>query len=315
MDVLLNFCEPPGFGYRDVRRFRLVLTPRVANGEAGMAEFARPLRLKVVLPNGTSERWTMDGSSTLGDLVEKIGEKKPLRLVVAGKPLMGAPSESLVKLGVASGDAIRVFHATPGQASSVREGKMVRRVVPADNSCLFAAVGFLVAPEKTDAAPRLRRVVADAVRSDPDFWTTAMLGKAPDEYAANILKPEAWGGSIELTILSSFFETQFVAVDIINLTIHEHPAEATWPQRAFLLWDGIHYDPLIRDDDVTTFPPSDSRALEAAMDLAKEANASRQFVDVQKFALRCLVCGTGLEGQAAAMLHAQTTGHTNFGQT
>ena len=54
--------------------------------------------------------------------------------------------------------------------------------------------------------------------------------------------------------------------------------------------------------------------LQQAAELAKEANSSRQFTDVQKFTLKCADCDVMLSGQVAATHHAKETGHTNFGE-
>lgn len=54
--------------------------------------------------------------------------------------------------------------------------------------------------------------------------------------------------------------------------------------------------------------------MQQAEQLAKEANASRQFTDVNKFTLRCMVCDSMLKGQVEAQQHAKSTGHANFGE-
>ena len=41
---------------------------------------------------------------------------------------------------------------------------------------------------------------------------------------------------------------------------------------------------------------------------------ARQYTDVAKFSLKCLACGTGLQGQSEAQRHAMETGHINFGE-
>jgi ubiquitin thioesterase OTU1 len=81
----------------------------------------------------------------------------------------------------------------------------LRRVVPADNSCLFRAVAYLLHPEAvvlgctaaqvpTPLASSLRTVVANTVLSDSDTYSEAMLGKSPKDYAQWIQKSESWGG-------------------------------------------------------------------------------------------------------------------------
>lgn len=59
---------------------------------------------------------------------------------------------------------------------SLRDGSAVaRRVVDADNSCLFASVGYVMEGTRA-AAPRLRALVAKAVASDPETYSEAFLG-------------------------------------------------------------------------------------------------------------------------------------------
>ena len=59
---------------------------------------------------------------------------------------------------------------------SLRDGSAVaRRVVDADNSCLFASVGYVMEGTRA-AAPKLRALVAKAVVSDPATYSEAFLG-------------------------------------------------------------------------------------------------------------------------------------------
>ena len=78
-------------------------------------------------------------------------------------------------------------------AASAADGeRLVRRVVIADNSCLFVAVahalsGFVGRRERADG---LRRVVADAILADGERYSEAVLGKAPHDYVEWILRSE-----------------------------------------------------------------------------------------------------------------------------
>lgn len=54
--------------------------------------------------------------------------------------------------------------------------------------------------------------------------------------------------------------------------------------------------------------------LQEAKLLAHEAKSSRQFTDVNKFTLKCMVCNILLKGQVEAQSHAKSTGHANFGE-
>ena len=47
-----------------------------------------------------------------------------------------------------------------------------------------------------------RRVIAEAVKKDPEQYNEAFLGKSNAEYQRWILDSQKWGGAIELSILS-----------------------------------------------------------------------------------------------------------------
>lgn len=80
----------------------------------------------------------------------------------------------------------------------------MRRVIKADNSCLFNAVAYNL--ERTrSAASRLRRVVKDTVEADPVTFNDGLLGKANNDYQNWIMNMDHWGGPIELVILAKYF--------------------------------------------------------------------------------------------------------------
>lgn len=62
------------------------------------------------------------------------------------------------------------------------------------------------------------------------------------------------------------------------------------------------------------FPIEDESIYFQAEQLAKEAQSSRQYTDVDKFTLKCNQCDINLIGQSEAQQHAKSTGHTNFGE-
>ena len=59
---------------------------------------------------------------------------------------------------------------------------MTRRVVDADNSCLFNAIGYCMEKDRK-LGTKLRKIIADCVRNRPDVYTEATLGKTPTEYS------------------------------------------------------------------------------------------------------------------------------------
>lgn len=64
----------------------------------------------------------------------------------------------------------------------------------------------------------------------------------------------------------------------------------------------------------TIFSTLDDRILQEAEQIAVQAKSSRQYTDMNKFTIRCLVCDILLAGQAELLSHAKETGHSNFGE-
>lgn len=208
---------------------------------------------------------------------------------------------------------------------------LARRVVAANNSCLFAAVGLLVRGTR-DVAPDLRGVVADAVLADPATFTAAVLEKEPPDYATWVRRPTSWGGAIELSILAAWAGVELAAGDIATRRVDTYGSGRGYARVGFLLYDGLHYDAAC----VTRAGPrarsgagpvgeeaGDERTLAVgsptadAADAAFEAllagfHAARAFTDTARFTLRCGVCGAGVAGEKEAVVHARETGHANF---
>ena len=199
----------------------------------------------------------------------------------------------------------------------------VRVVIDSDNSCLFNAVGYSMRRSLLEA-PALRKVIADVVSGDEFTYNEGFLGKPNAEYCAWIQDPKHWGGAVELSILAKHFGREIAAYDIQTERCDVYGQGEAYEERIMLLYDGLHYDALAlnapgggRGDDVTVVPsrgPAAEAADAKARALVAEAHAARQFTDVANFALRCLVCQTGLKGEKEAVEHAKATGHQNFGE-
>jgi len=192
----------------------------------------------------------------------------------------------------------------------------VRRVIPADNSCLFNAVARALEGGAMDRAQQLRETVAALVLSDPVRWTEAELdGRSPDDYADWIQDDQHWGGGIELAVLSEHYGTEIAAFDCQSGRVDIFGQGRGYRQRAMLIYDGIHYDLLVKQLfdgapstlDVTLFDVADEDAVAKAKAVAEEAKQKRQFTDVAGFTLRCNVCQKGLVGMQQAQEHAKQT--------
>ncbi|CAH4035617.1 ubiquitin thioesterase OTU1 [Pieris brassicae] len=200
-----------------------------------------------------------------------------------------------------------------------RPGILMKKVVPSDNSCLFTSIGFVLNGNvDTTVHTLMRQIIGMEVAGDQETYNEAMLGKPNAEYCAWIQQPSSWGGAIEVAILSRFYGIEMAVVDTLNAIINRFGEDKNYGQRVFLLFDGVHYDPLYLEQSdggiQTVFPAEDMDIYKEAEQLAKEAKSSRQFTDLNKFTLKCMICQKLLTGQVEAQKHAKETMHTNFGE-
>jgi len=183
-----------------------------------------------------------------------------------------------------------------------------------------------------DRASSLRELVAAILFSTPDRFSEAELGMPLEVYCDKIMG-ESWGGGIDLAVLSEHFSTEFA---VFNIQTQRSAAQRSeqifgqgqgYKQRVLLIFDGTHYDLLVKQPfegaptalDVRIFEVTDDIVLQMARELCLEANRQKQFTDLAKFKLRCLVCQKGLVGEADAQAHAQETAksgapHINFAE-
>lgn len=208
----------------------------------------------------------------------------------------------------------------PALPSSSNDGVVVRKVIPADNNCLFAAIIHVLQLPMMPQA--LREVVKQRVLDDPVEYNEGVLGMPADKYVAWITNKDHWGGEIEIAILSKHFQKQIAAFDIVSQQCLRYGESEGYAEMVALLYDGVHYDAMImlpfagapEEFATTQFASSDERVIALAKELQAEAHRQRQFTDTAKFTLRCLVCQAGLVGERGAQEHAKSTGHTNFSE-
>ena len=88
---------------------------------------------------------------------------------------------------------------------------LVLRIMPDDNSCLFRAfnTAFFGA---MDNVTELRSIIAQNIQANPDTYSAVVLDQQPDEYCRWIQTEDAWGGAIELDILSKHFDVEISSV-------------------------------------------------------------------------------------------------------
>jgi hypothetical protein len=206
-----------------------------------------------------------------------------------------------------------------GTKQRAETDQMVRHVVPADNSCLFASVGYLVDKHhRMDQAPALRRQVATFIQHDPDNFSDGILGMPVKQYQAWIVDKDHWGGAIECAVFALLFKLEVVAIDVksgVPMTFGEGKG---YSNRIYLLYDGIHYDAIhkrLRGGTIVTILPSnDHESYTNALKIASELRKAHEYTDMNSFTLKCLVCAQGLTGEKDARDHASKTGHINFSE-
>ncbi|XP_072419735.1 ubiquitin thioesterase OTU1 isoform X1 [Chiloscyllium punctatum] len=301
------------------------------------------LRLRCKAKNGTHLMQGLTSVSNVQELKDKVEELTGIPSALQ-KIMVGFPPSSLdLRNGelplkdcpIKSGDTliveeerdtlkIKVSVSNFSAKSSDKDTfpHLIRHVVPADNSCLFTSIHYVVEGGvcEPSCAPEMRNLIAQIVASDPDSYTEAVLGKSNGDYCNWIRQEDTWGGAIEISLLSKFYQCEMCVVDTQTVRIDRFGEDVGYTKRVLLIYDGIHYDPLERQFEDPETPPqtifstADDVVLAQALELADEARRKRQFTDLNRFTLRCVVCQKGLVGQVEARDHAKETGHTNFGE-
>jgi len=281
---------------------------------------------------GGGQRKVLNGltsTSRLSELVEAIstltGVPPHKQRVMSGFPPkeldMSDAEKVIQEMAIRSGDTLIIEENkdTPQViAEQPRKQQLVRKVVPADNSCLFASVSFVMLSGNTEFANDLRQLAATCISDDPVTYCEAFLGKSNAEYCSWLSGADHWGGAIELNVFARYYQTEIDVADVQSGRLDRFGEDANYGNRVFLLYDGIHYDPLGLESNgeiiQTVFPCSAYNFQVEALALAEECKKQRQYTDLAGFSLRCLVCNTPLKGQTQAQEHAKATGHTNFGE-
>jgi ubiquitin thioesterase OTU1 len=195
---------------------------------------------------------------------------------------------------------------------------MIRREMPADNSCLFHAIAYALENDK-DKATYLRHVVAEYIFFNQDKYKPPLIEMPASQYSEWILKNTSWGGSIELEILSNHYAVQICVVDVGNLNMQIFGQDKDYAARIYLLFYGDHYDLLVRNitdeeelmKDSCIFHEKDRYAYEGAIWVATNLNSQNEFKD-NGSPMDCKLCGKNLKGRQEVMEHVYQTGHRDI---
>ena len=213
---------------------------------------------------------------------------------------------------------------TPEIPIPSHDGTIVLRVMPDDNSCLFRALSTAVLGSGLDSVTELRSMVAQSIQAQPELYSEVVLQKSPDAYCRWIQSSDAWGGGIEMGILSQAFDVEICSVNVQDLRVDRFNEGAA--RRCILVYSGIHYDTIAIstsnpskfnatlevENDVKIFDAKDNLILDKAKDLCRILQKKHYYTDTSKFSIKCLVCGWKGKGEKDATQHAIDTNHYNF---
>lgn len=198
---------------------------------------------------------------------------------------------------------------------------MILRIMPDDNSCLFRAFSTAFFGTGIDSMHELRSIIAQNIQSNPDTYSAVVLEKEPDDYCKWIQTEDAWGGAIELNILSRHFDVEICSIDVQTLRVDRFNEGR--PSRCILVYSGIHYDTIALSPSIEYAPPefdtkvfsaTESILLIGAIELCRILQSKHYYTDTAAFNVRCNVCGTVSVGEKGATEHAKETGHYDFGE-
>ncbi|CEJ00755.1 hypothetical protein RMCBS344292_14803 [Rhizopus microsporus] len=301
------------------------------------------MRLRIRHANGIATLNNVSNEQTVAELKQQILQTLQLSStygiqISGGYPPKPITNDTLIiqNSGLKDGDTLNVkitentvqqVETTSSESSfklvkegvvQTPDGFLTLRTMEDDNSCLFRSIGYVLSRD-TSIANELRHVIVERIKADPISYPDVLLGQEREKYIQWIQKPTSWGGAIELSIFSSFFNVEIDSIDVQTGRIDKF-GEGSYDERVLIVYSGIHYDALALSPasdsppkfDQTRFPVTDNYILDAAKEITESLRRGHKYTDVANFTLRCEQCKTGLKGEKDAHNHAAATGHTHF---
>lgn len=309
------------------------------------------MRLKFGGIPGVDKVVTLDKEALLKDIFDPLGvSKENIDAIRFGYPpqKVAINEENLQKqledLGLSSGERVTLISeklkepvANKGTVDNVKphqlQGNQVRlekdsdeilqlHEVPDDNSCLFHAISYCKHGKLT-TSQILREMCAQEILSDKVKYNNAILDQSNEDYARWILQKDAWGGGIEIGILSEYLKVAIYVIDLDSLTIGKFNEEK-YDDFIMISFNGVHYDAVevwdykknvkttvfnfIRDPDLCI------NILNNAIVLGEKLRNSGYKFNTRRDKIICNVCKEKLQGEREVAKHAERTGHVDFGQ-
>ncbi len=196
----------------------------------------------------------------------------------------------------------------------------IRREVDADNSCLFSSIAYLIDRSNfnEESSLKFRQIIIDYLLDDQ--FDSTLLDQPKDNYIEFIQNPKNWGGALEVKMFSEIFKKQIVCIDVKTNRADIYGEDKEYPQRIYLLYNGIHYDPLVMNFDtgsdpsfdITIFDSNDSETFELMKCLLLEYKNQGDFVEF--YNLECKACTEKFKNENEAVEHSINYNHWDFSQ-
>lgn len=197
----------------------------------------------------------------------------------------------------------------------------VRRFVDSDNSCLFSSIGYLIDNKNFSESTKYqyRQLLVNYL--EDNNLEAGMLEIPKEDYIENIQNPSTWGGAIELKLFSDMLQIEIASIDVQSNRVDIFGQDKNYPQRIYVLYNGVHYDPLVMaytedsNDDITSFASDDNETLISLQEYVKVFKDVGDFVDLANMnSFECDTCKTLFENQEQAYNHANNFQHWNFNE-
>ena len=235
---------------------------------------------------------TLNDTKTLPEL--SIGNNECLRIDLIDKDLIRAKNDEIIDYSKYS---------------------VKKKTIPADNSCLFNSINFAINQSITEPEI-IRGIISSEILNNPIDYNEAILERPIEDYCDWILRGDSWGGGIEISILSKYFNVIIAVVDIQNITFEYFGDGFT--EIIYLLYNNVHYDVFYKEDingKITgLFDVNDEKSKNEIMEICKELKKHQKYLDIQIFSVKCMQCNFLMKGQNDVIEHTKKTGHINFSQ-
>ncbi|CCD24316.1 ubiquitin-specific protease OTU1 NDAI_0C06570 [Naumovozyma dairenensis CBS 421] len=193
--------------------------------------------------------------------------------------------------------------------------------VPDDNSCLFHSISYCMYND-ISLSDELRQLCSRVITQDKTTYNDAILGRPNREYCDWILRKDSWGGGIELAILSKELDMGIYVLDMDAIKFEKFNDEQ-YDKFFIILFNGVHYDSIELIDEMTKekltiFDKRDELGdlvLKNILKIAQRLKSKGYAFNTQKAKIICNICKMKFVGERDIGRHAESTGHTDFGQS